>query len=87
MGWLLSALGFAVVGLGSLFTLSRGAAAVLATIAVAALLPPPVTGLAAAGRGHDWATDAAVLQAVAAAALWLGVLAGARRPPAASRPA
>ncbi|MCE3551803.1 cytochrome c oxidase assembly protein [Pseudonocardia sp. RS11V-5] len=73
MGWFLTGVGFCVVALGCLWTVSWRVAAVLAAVAAASLLPPPAVGQAAVGRGHDWATDTGALQAVGLA-VWLGVL-------------
>ncbi|MFR9805474.1 cytochrome c oxidase assembly protein [Pseudonocardia sp. RS010] len=73
MGWFLTGLGFCVVALACIWTVSWRVAAVLAAVAAVSLLPPPAVGQAAVGRGHDWATDAGALQAVGLA-VWLGVL-------------
>lgn len=72
-GWFLMGAGFCVVALGCVWTLSWRTTGLLAALAAIALLPPPETGQAAVGRGYDWASDAATLQAVGLA-VWLGVL-------------
>jgi cytochrome c oxidase assembly factor CtaG len=73
VAWLLAGVGFAAVALGCAWALRWWEAALLAALATASMLPVPAVGQAAVGRGHDWGTDAAVVQAVALA-VWLGVL-------------
>ncbi|MHA6624897.1 cytochrome c oxidase assembly protein [Pseudonocardia sichuanensis] len=73
VAWLLTGVGSAVVALGCAWALRWWEAALLAALATASLLPVPAVGQAAVGRGHDWGTDAAIIQAVALA-VWLGVL-------------
>jgi putative copper resistance protein D len=67
MGWLLGAVGLGAVAVGCRITLGRQAVSALAGLAAVALLPPTVVGQAVGGRAHDWASDAAAVQAVALA--------------------
>ena len=64
MGWLLSAVGLGVVAVGCRVALERQAVSVLAGLAAVVVVPPAVVGQAVVGRGHDWASDAALLQAL-----------------------
>ncbi|OLS98395.1 hypothetical protein BJF90_08890 [Pseudonocardia sp. CNS-004] len=73
MGWFLLGIGFCLVAVGCVWALSRRSTGLLAGLAAVSVLPPATVGQAAVGRGHDWATDAGVFQALALA-LWLGVL-------------
>ncbi len=74
MAWLLTGAGLVVVAAGCWWCLTRRAAAWLAALAVASVLPPAAVGHAAGGAGHDWGTDAALLHA-ASAAVWTGMVA------------
>jgi cytochrome c oxidase assembly factor CtaG/putative copper export protein len=65
----------AVVALLSRAGLSRGVAAVTAGLALVALLPPGFTGHSASSGDHQIAVTSMVLH-IAAAALWVGGLAG-----------
>ena len=73
MGWFLLGVGFCLVALGCVWVLSRRSSGLLAGLAAVSVLPPATVGQATVGRGHDWATDAGVFQALGLA-LWLGVL-------------
>jgi cytochrome c oxidase assembly factor CtaG len=69
LAWVLSGAGMLVCAAGCAVTLAWRWVPVLLAVGVASLLPPAVVGPAMTGVGHDWTTDASVLQAVGAAAL------------------
>ncbi|MCW2719401.1 MAG: hypothetical protein JWR81_3223 [Pseudonocardia sp.] len=73
MAWLLCGVVLIVAGVGGLVALRWRTMPLLGALATASLIAPAVVGQAANGAGHDWATDAVILQQVATA-VGLGVL-------------
>ncbi len=73
LAWLLCGAGLLVVGIGGLLALRWWTTPLLGVVAVVCLIAPAVVGQAANGAGHDWATDAVILQEVATCT-GLGVL-------------
>jgi putative copper resistance protein D len=73
MAWLLAAAGLLVCAAGCALVLAWRGVPALVVVGVASLLPPAAVGPAVTGAGHDWTTDASVLQALGGAVV--GVLA------------
>lgn len=67
VAWLVAAAGLLLIAAAGLVTLRWRTTPFLLVVGVLAVAAPGVTGQAASGAGHDWATDASVLQNVAAA--------------------
>ena len=72
MAWLLTAVGLLLLAAGCAVVLAWRWVPALLALGVVSLLPTAVVGSAATGAGHDWTTDASVLQALGAVVL--GVL-------------
>ncbi|MFC4943758.1 cytochrome c oxidase assembly protein [Pseudonocardia sp. GCM10023141] len=77
VAWLVAAVGLLVVGAAAFATLRWWVAPLLLVVALVAVAAPGVAGQFASGAGHDWATDASVLQN-AAAACAVGLLVSVR---------
>lgn len=74
LAWLLCGGALFVVGTVGCVALTRAFLPPALVLGLVALIAPAVVGQAANGAGHDWATDAAILQCLASAAT--GVVAG-----------
>ena len=64
MAWLITGSALLACAAGCAVALAWRWVPVLLAVGVASLLPPAVVGPAATGAGHDWTTDASLLQAV-----------------------
>jgi cytochrome c oxidase assembly factor CtaG len=80
MAWLITAAGLLTCAAGCALVLRWRWVPPLVAVGAASLLPIVVVGPAVTGAGHDWTTDASVLQAVGGVVL--GVLAALLAPPA-----
>jgi putative copper resistance protein D len=67
VAWGLCAVGLSAVAIGGRLALTWRGSAALLLLSVVSLVAPGVVGQAENGAGHDWATDAALVQAPATA--------------------